>query len=632
MLNKLSQLIKNRREKKNQSSTGEIPLNAPLSEENLNNPTIPAEKPETLSLKNVKWKIPNWEQFKFLLKSLSDREKRIVLGAVFFACILFAAWGITVYVKETNRKPALGGSYTEGVQGQPLYLNPVVSHSNPVDSDLSMLIFSSLFRYNAEGKLDPDLVNTWERSDNGLTYTVRLRNNVKWHDSQPLTADDVIFTLNLIRNPSYGSSLRGNWEGIDVAKIDDYTLTFTLKNTYTPFLHNLTFGILPKHLWGDVTSDKFLLTELNRKPVGSGMYTFARLDKDQNGKVTSVTLRANKEYYGQKPHLNELIFRFYSTPKDILDAYTKGEVKGIANIEDSGASELKNSSDINIYQIPTTRIYGIFFNQKKSIIAADKNIREALSLATNKEALLKEALNDRGTVVNTPLTPNMLGFRENLNNYEYNIEKAKSILKDSGWNELNDKERKKVKDAAGESEIARYNEKSKKLLVLNLTIPDYPELVKTADLLKKQWEKVGVELKLDIVDTSETLQNKISDRNYEALLFGEVLQADPDPTPFWHSNSKQAPGLNLAMFDNQEVDGILDSARQEINEDKRAELYGQFQEIVIKEKPAIFLFSPYYLYGVSTDFQGVGTKVIYSPWNRLDDIGNRYLYTTRMRK
>jgi peptide/nickel transport system substrate-binding protein len=581
---------------------------------------------------SVKWKIPNWEQLKFLLKALSNKEKRLVLGAIFMACVLFAAWGITVYIKETNRKPALGGSYSEGVQGQPLYINPVVAHSNPVDSDLNLLIFSSLFRYDADGKLMPDLVSAWERSENGLTYTVHLKNSVKWHDNQPLTAEDVLFTLNLIKNPTYGSSLRGNWEGIDVVKTDDYTLTFTLKKAYTPFLHNLTFGILPKHLWAEVTSDKFLLTDLNRKPVGSGMYVFNRLDKDQNGKITAVILRINKDYYGPKPHLNEIVFRFYASPDEIRDAYTKGEVKGIANIETADADAIKNLGDIKIYEIPTTRIYGIFFNQKKSVVAADKVVREALSKSLDKNDLLAEALNNRGMVVNTPLTPNMLGYDESLNKYDFNPDSAIENLKSAGWNELNDKERKKLKNAPDYSEVARYSEKNKKFLTLTLTVPNYPELVKTADLIKSQWLKAGLDLKLDIVDTSETLQNKITDRNYDALLFGEVLQADPDPTPFWHSSSKQAPGLNLSMYENQEVDNLLDTARQEVNEGKRAELYQQFQQKVMQDTPAIFLFSPYYLYGVSGDYQGVGDKIIYNPYNRLDDIGNRYLYTTRMRK
>jgi len=665
MFNKLSQFIKKRREKKLLEKIRETPSPNDLPKESKSQETGAIEDPllpkktdqknlffsnfkETGKLgailgsykshaaltekEKAKWHIPNWEQTKFLLKTLSEKEKKIVLGAVFLACILLAAWGIVVYTKDTDQKPALGGSYTEGVQGQPLYLNPVVAHSNPTDSDLSLLIFSSLFRYNSEGKLEQDLVNNWERSEDGMVYTIHLLNNAKWHDGKPLTAEDVLFTLNLIRNPAYGSTLRGNWEGVEIEKVDDLTLRFILRKAYTPFLHNLTFGILPKHLWEDIASDKFLLTELNRKPVGSGMYTFSRLDKDQNGRIIAITLRANKDYYGQKPHLKEIIFRFYSSPEETLAAYQKGEIGGIAHIEPKQTKDVEKISGTKIFNIPTTRIYGIFFNQKKSAIVAEKNIREAINYATDRDELLREALDNKGVVVNTPIIPNMLGYQDDLNHYEYNIDKATSLLKDAGWTELNDKERKKTKESSEVPNTTRYNEKSKNFLMLTLTVPDYPELVRTADLLKKQWEKIGLELKLDIVDTSETLQNKISDRNYEALLFGEVLQADPDPTPFWHSGSKQAPGLNLSMFDNSEVDKMLDAARQEVNEGKRAELYREFQKTVLSETPAIFLFSPYYLYVVSDSYQGVGTKIIYNPSNRLNDIQNRYLYTTRTKK
>lgn len=595
-------------------------------------PDLTATKTEGNNENKPRWRLPNREQFLFLIKSLSEKEKKIVLGALFLACLALAGWGTSIYITDTDRRPALGGSYTEGIQGQPLYLNPVVAHSNPVDSDLAQLIYSSLFRYNYEGRLEQDLVSHWERSEDGVTYSVQLRNDVKWHDGKPLTAEDVLFTLNLIRNPSFGSTLRGNWEGIEINKTDEYSLQFTLKKPYTSFLHNLTFGILPKHVWENVTSDKFLLTELNRKPVGSGMYSFVKLNKDKDGKIISLTLRADPEYYGPRAHIKELNFNFYDTPDNILESWKAREIEGIAHIEPDKIKEVAGENGLKIYDIPTTRIYGIFFNQKRSLILADKKNREALSFATDKDELLKSALENKGAVVNTPIVPNMLGYDGNLNHYNYDLEKAQTILKENGWENLNEKELKKMKEEGVGKNGIRYNSKTKKFLEITLTVPDYPELVKTADILKQQWEKIGLRLNLDIVDTSESLQNKINDRNYEALLFGEVLQPDPDPTPFWHSSSKQSPGLNLSMFENEEVDGILDSARQEVNVDKRAELYRRFQEIVNQELPAIFLFSPYYLYGVSDDYQGVGTKIIYNPSDRLNDINNRYLFTSRTRK
>ncbi|MBM3256095.1 MAG: peptide ABC transporter substrate-binding protein [Candidatus Moranbacteria bacterium] len=611
MLNKLSEYLPKR----------EKQLEPPKSDETSKIP--PAVK--------TGWRMPNWEQLIFLIKALSEKEKKILLGTLFLVCFLFAGWGLTIYLKGTNKNPALGGSYSEAVQGQPLYLNPIVSHGNPVDNDLSSLIFSSLFRYNNEGKLEQDLVDKWERSSDGLTYTITLRSNVKWHDGQNLSAEDVIFTINLIRNPAYGSVFRNNLEGIGIEKTDDQNIVFTLKKAYTPFLHNLTFGILPKHLWEKVTSDKFLLTELNRKPVGSGMYSFFKLEKDRDGRITAVTLRANNYYYRASPHLRELVFHFYPQWEDMVNAYSNKEVQGISYVDTAKIQRLGQESGLTVYEIPTTRVYGIFFNQQKSPVLADKTTREGLRYGTNKEELLKKALNGKGIIINTPLLPSTLGFGPEINLYEFNEEKAKDAFRASGWNMLNEKERKKVSSMEGMEKIF-YSTKLKKFLTFTLTVPDYPELVATANTLKEQWEKVGVMISLDIVTTSETLQDKISTRNYEALLFGEVLQADTDPTPFWHSSSKQSPGLNLSLFDNKDADALLDSARQEVNEEKRAELYHSFGSIINREVPAILLFSPFYLYGISSDYQGISAKMLYNPSDRLNDIGQRYLFTSRIRR
>ncbi len=580
----------------------------------------------------AKWRIPNWEQIVFLIKALSFKEKVIVLSSISLAWILLSGWGLTIYLTRTNQGPALGGNYIEGVQGQPLYINPVISHNNPVDSDLSLLIFSSLFRYSKEGKLEQDLAENWLRSEDGMTYTIKLRGDAKWHDDKTVTAEDVIFTLNLIRNPAFSSTLRGNWEGIEIKKVDDLTIEFKIKKAFTPFLHNLTFGILPKHLWENVTSEKFLLTELNKNPVGSGQFAFKEMKKNKDGKIISVALSSNRDYYNKKSNLEEASFNFYETENEIIDAFKRGEVDGISYLEPGNLKNISEAPSLKIYDIPTTRVYGVFFNAKKSSLLAEKNIRKTLSLAVNKEAMLSEVLSNKGMVINTPLLPNMLGFDANLNRYDYNPEKAKEDLDKANWKKLSEKELKKMKETGEGMEEILYNEELKKFLSFTLSVPDYPELVKTADFLKREWGKIGIRVDLDIVDTSETLQNKISGRDYEALLFGEVLQPDPDPTPFWHSGSKQAPGLNLALFENDEVDKLLDSARQEVNEEERAKSYRRFQEIIAEETPAIFLFSPYYLYGLKNVYSGVGVSIIYNQSQRLNDLSERYLFTARTRK
>jgi len=585
-----------------------------------------------LGEKKKKWQFPNLQQWLFLFRSLSQKEKIALVTALFLGWVVAAGWGMNLYFRSTTSAPAQGGIYIEGLQGQPLYINPIISQTNLVDSDICKLIFSSLFRYDKEGKLEQDLVESWERSEDGLTYTVSIRKDAKWHDGEHLTAEDVLFTLNLIRNPQYASTLRGNWEGIQVEKTDDYTLQFTLKKPYVPFLHNLTFGILPKHLWENITSDKFTLTELNRKPVGSGPFSFLKLEKDKTGQITSITLRANKDYYRTLPKLSQIALNFYSSYEEMADAFQAGSIEGIAYLDPDQAVQIEGEG-ARIYALPTTRIFAIFFNQTKSIEAADKKIRKALSYATNREELVNEALGGKGRIVHTPLLPNMLGFNPDTGIKNYDLEEASKRLDEVGWKILKDKDREALKDEDKEkAKKIRYNKKKKKFLELTLTVPNYPELLKVADILKRQWEQAGVTLQLEILDTSETIQSRIQDRDYEILLFGEMLQADPDPTPFWHSSSKKSPGLNLALFDNDEVDNLLDAARQEVNEEKRAGQYRKFQEIIDKEAPVIFLFSPHYLYAISDKYQEVDISVVYSPSNRFNDIEDRHLRITRVRK
>jgi peptide/nickel transport system substrate-binding protein len=233
------------------------------------------------------------------------------------------------------------------------------------------------------------------------------------------------------------------------------------------------------------------------------------------------------------------------------------------------------------------------------------------------------------------MLPNMLGFdpEGGQNQREFSLDKAKAALEEQGWKIMSEERRSKLEgEEAEKAKWARYNKNAAKFLKLTLTVPNYPELLTVADILKKQWQQAGIDLEIEILDTSETIQNRIQERDYEILLFGEMLQSDPDPTPFWHSSSKEAPGLNLALFSDKEVDSLLDSARQEVNEEKRADLYRQFQAAIDKETPVIFLFSPYYLYALSEDYQGIDIKVIYNPSDRFNDILERHLKQTRVRK
>jgi len=184
------------------------------------------------------------------------------------------------YYLKTQAIATYGGEYIEGIVGQPTHINPIISASNNADDDLSQIIFSSLFKYDSQGSITNDLADSYEISDDKTQYSIHLKKGVLWHDGQELTAADVLFTINLISDPAYKSPLRSNWQGIETSSSDDYSLNFQIKTPYTGFLNNLTFGILPKHIWESVAPEKFSLTDLNLEPIGSGPYKYSSFQKD----------------------------------------------------------------------------------------------------------------------------------------------------------------------------------------------------------------------------------------------------------------------------------------------------------------------------------------------------------------
>ena len=195
--------------------------------------------------------------------------------------------------------------------GQPAHINPLLSMSSDVDADLTQIIYSGLLKYGSDGNLVPDLAESYEISDDKTTYTFHLRKNATWHDGTPLTASDVIFTLNIISDPAYKSPLRLNWQGVDAESPDDYTVVINTHTPYAGFLQNATFGVLPKHLWESVKPDNFALTQLNLEPIGSGPFKYSTFQKDSKGNILSYKLVANPNYFLGKPYISKTTFNFY---------------------------------------------------------------------------------------------------------------------------------------------------------------------------------------------------------------------------------------------------------------------------------------------------------------------------------
>lgn len=539
----------------------------------------------------------------------------MVYALLFLILTSISYLGIKSYLDNTQAVAADGGEYTEAMVGQVRFANPILSQTNDIDADLVSLTFSSLLKTNEKGNLENDLAESYEISEDKLTYTFHIKQDVKWHDGENLTTDDIIYTIKTIQDDNYYSPLIANWKGVRTEKVDDYTMRFILKNVYSPFLNNLTFGILPQHLWEQISANEFPLSELNFQPVGSGPYKFKNLKKDKNGKIISMTLEKNYDFYGQKPHIKKITLMFYQNESDAISAFNRKEVEGINYLSPENLNKIVDLDNKNVSRLNIPRYYAVFFNQTQSKALADKTVRLALAYAVNKDDLVSEILKNEGQKVETPIPSQLLGYNPNTKIYNFDKEYAKTLLDGAGWIDNN-----------GD----RIREKGEEKLEFTLVATNWTYIAATATELQAMWKEIGAEVK---IETAENIQDDyIKSRAYQSILFGEILSYDPDPFAFWHSSQKKDPGLNLALYDNSDADKILEEARKETDPNIRAQKYQEFQNLVIEDIPAIFLYSPNYIYIQHNSIKGMNIENIIVPSDRFNNVENWYIKTKRIAK
>ncbi|MDP2663833.1 MAG: ABC transporter substrate-binding protein [bacterium] len=612
------------------------------------------------------------------------------------------------YINNTEKVAAEGGKYTEGLISSPRFINPVYSPAYDVDRDLVELIYSGLMKYNAKGEIVTDLAERYEILQEGRVFEFYLEENLLWQDTKPLTADDIVFTIKAIQNPTLKSPIRANWLGVTVEKISDLGIRFELKNPSAVFLENATVKILPKHIWENVAYQNFPLSIYNLQPIGSGPYKLKDFSQDGQGNIKSLELVTNPTYSGPRPNIPKITFLFFENEDKLIKAFNSGKVQGISLYSPQKYQEVKEKGYLE-YRLSLPRYFAAFFNPAESKILEEKKVREALSHGTDKEEIIEKALSGRGLKVNSPILPEIYGFEVLPENYSFDQELANQILEEAGYLKGDDGARSKfvkktpsfqfssnlqkgskgsevtelqkclAKDPAvypeaeitgnfgSKTEIAviRFQEKYAKdiltpygltsgtgkvykstrtklneicnptieeTLSLSFTLKtaDQPTLKAVADILKEQWQKIGVNLKIETFSTSKLEEDVIKPRDYEMLLFGEVLGTVPDPFPFWHSSQIKNPGLNLAGYENSECDKLLERARQTLDGGKRKEALENFQKIIVGDLPALFLYSPDYLYLVTDDIKGIEEGLIADPSKRFAEAENWYIKTKRV--
>ncbi|MEK7480563.1 MAG: ABC transporter substrate-binding protein [Patescibacteria group bacterium] len=538
----------------------------------------------------------DFHRLRFLFAYFSKKEQFLFVLFAFAAMVSSLVLLRFFDERYATLAPLGGGTLREGVVGSPRFINPLLAISD-TDRDLVNLIYAGLMRPDGQGGFEPELAESYEISEDGLRYTFHLKKNLLWHDGKFFGSDDVLFTIGWVRDPALRSPLRAQWEGVRVEKIDEYTITVALDKPYAPFIGATTLGILPKHRWEHLTPQEFTVTPLNRSPIGMGPYRVASFEEQGEGGIRSYTLKAFSEYALGKPYINRVIIEIFPNEEELRAAYQNETIDAMGIISPSFPLAPRASSHFMHFPLP--RLVGVFFNPAHNELLDSFAIREALWHATDTERIINEALGGQATSITSPL-PYVVPKKQMPT---YDPQKARqAIVSNKDYDEENPP-------------------------IFQLVTAANPQLAAVAKLLKEMWEQAGVRVEVQIFEVTDLERNVIRPREYDALLFGQVVGYNPDPFAFWHSSQRTDPGLNIANYSNVKVDKILEEARSTNEAEKRDTLSQSFVDELLNDLPALFLYQPLYVYAAPTRLEGINTDLLDLPAGRFSNVEQWYVMT-----
>lgn len=550
------------------------------------------------------------------MKKLRWQILVVAVTIVIVALLLLSQQPVSVI---TLPEAAPGGIYTEALIGSMGRLNPMLDWNNSADRDINRLIFSGLMRFDSRGLPQPDLADSWAATPDGMIYNFSLRQNAFWHDGQPVTSDDVIFTIELIKSAGslFPQDIKDLWSQIEVKRLDDKTIQFKLPEPFAPFLDYVTFGILPKHLLETIPADQLANAEFNLQPVGSGPYKFDRL-LTSGGQITGVVLAANADYYIQPPFIEQVVFRFYPNSAAAFDAYHQGEVLGVSQLTNDTLEQALRESTLSVYssRLPQMGLVFLNLNNPSVPFLQSEKVRRALLFGVNRNVIVSHILNGQAIIADGPILPGSWAYYEDIEKFEYDPDAAIALLKADGY----------VIPAGGGDVRA----KDGQFLTFTLVHPDDAIHTQIAQAIQSDWALIGVKIDLQALAYDSLVNDYLTPRNYQAALADLNTSRTPDPDPylFWHQ-SEATGGQNYSQWDNRTASEFLETARTTADFAERARLYRNFQVVFTKDMPSLPLYYPVYSYGVDAQVQGVQVAPMYDVSDRLALITEWYLVTRR---
>lgn len=503
----------------------------------------------------------------------------VVLCVFLFGGVLFQLAALNKYYKTSV--PVDGGTFTEGILGTFTNANPIYA-TGPVDSAISKLVFASLLKYDSDNKLVGDLAENWSVDQSEKIYTVKLRPNLVWQDGTKLTADDVVFTYQLIQNPDSKSPLLSSWQGISVTAKDDRTVVFTLPGALSSFQYGLTNGIIPKHLLSDIPPAQMRAIKFNSSnPVGAGPFKWSAVEVTTEGKSQQgrIGLAPNTSYYGGEPSLNRYVVRYFTDQKQMVESFEKKELTAMSGL-DTTPDALARDLSVEQFSIPVTAQVMVFFKISHEFLK-DVKVRQALVQAVDREKLVSE-IGYPLIASNEPFLPGHAGYDKGIIQLPHDQTAAETLLDQAGW----------LKGSDG------IREKDGRQLSFSLYSQSTSEYAYVTQRLQTDWSKIGVKAEV-LLQPDSDLQTTVTGHNYDALLYGISLGVDPDVYAYWGStqaDERAANRVNFSEYKSTAADRALEAGRTRTDNSLRAVKYRPFLEAWRNDAPALALYQPRYLY------------------------------------
>lgn len=540
-----------------------------------------------------------------IFNSFTRRER---LAFVFAGCALLLAtttWLFFILKDKTEVVAVRGGDYIEGVVGQPAFINPVVATTD-ADRILVHLLFANV----------PELSEKISSENNGRVVRVRLKEGLTWSDGRKITADDIIFTVQKIQDPESRSPLFASFQGVVANRISELEIQFNLISPYAFFEEHLKqLHPLPKHIYGETPPANWKLSSYNLSPVSSGPFVYADFEKDSAGFIGTYHMLANKSFPGGEPFIEKFDVKFFSKGEDLLRSFNMGLIDSFGTYDPEIKQNIRRSHNVSHYSLPS--YYAVFLNQEKNPILKDAVLRKALHDSLRIEDIVNHALRGEADVIEKPLDV-VLG--KTGADKRPSVAEIAETLEQVGWK------------AGVEGPRVKSEKNSSSTLQIKLAVPKIQFLEKTAYEIKAAWSAIGADVEIEIIPPEEILETTIKTRNYDAVLFGNILNPPQDLYAFWHTSERSSPGLNLSMYSNSKADSLIESIRREQNPEKRTASMSQLNDLIASEYPAIFLYSPRYFTISTKDLKGTGQGLVSENMDRFLNASSWYLKTVRQLK